>query len=91
MQRNEFGVFKVEVPTISGPVSLSIPKGASSGRRLRLKGKGIVRAGGSAPGDQYVRLKIVLPDGIDSAQEDIARRWREASSFDARAELRRKT
>lgn len=81
---------KVDVPTISGPVSMTIPKGASSGRRLRLKGKGLVHAKGRA-GDQYVRLKIVLPEKIDSTLEDLAKRWREQSSFDPRKNLRRQT
>ena len=81
---------KVDVPTISGTVSMSIPKGASSGRRLRLKGKGIARAG-SRPGDQYVRLRIVLPDKMTDEMEDLARRWRERSDFDPRKDLRRQT
>lgn len=81
---------KVEVPTISGEVSMIIPRGASSGHRLRLKGKGIA-AGRGAAGNQYVRLKIVLPEKIDDQMEDLARRWRDHAGFDARKELRRKT
>ena len=81
---------KVEVPTISGAVSMTIPKGASSGRRLRLKGKGVKTGKGTA-GDQFVRLKIVLPDKIDEQMEDLASRWRDHAGFDPREELRRKT
>ena len=81
---------KVDVPTISGAVSVTIPKGASSGRRLRLKGKGIAR-GKAKAGDQYVRLKIVLPDSIDSNLQELAERWRETSGFDPRKDLRRQT
>ena len=81
---------KVEVPTISGPVSMTVPKGASSGRRMRLKGKGIQRAGGKA-GDQYVRLQIVLPEKIDPDLEELAQRWRDHSDLDPRKELRRWT
>jgi DnaJ-class molecular chaperone len=81
---------KVDVPTISGTVSMSIPKGASSGRRLRLKGKGIVRPNGTT-GDQYVRLRIVLPDQVDGEMEELAKRWRERSGFDPRKDLRRQT
>jgi DnaJ-class molecular chaperone len=81
---------KVDVPTISGTVSMVIPKGASSGRRLRLKGKGVVRANGKA-GDQYVRLRIVLPDRVDRELEELATRWRERSDFDPRKDLRRLT
>lgn len=79
---------KIEIPTISGTVSLSVPKGTSSGRRLRLKGKGICPANQSA-GDQIVRLKIVLPDEIDHEMEDLARRWRKAVRHDPRKFMER--
>lgn len=55
---------KVTTPTIKGPVSLTIPKGASSGRVLRLRGRGVARPGGGS-GDQRVELRIVLPHHID--------------------------
>ena len=80
---------KIEVPTVKGPVSMAVPPGASSGQRLRLKGKGIKR--GSVEGDQMVRLKIVLPDKIDSNMRKLAESWRNVSDFDPRTELRRKT
>lgn len=82
---------KVEVPTIWGAVSMAIPKGASSGHRLRLKGKGIGAGKSGAAGDQFVRLKIVLPDRIDADMEALAKRWRDHAQFDPRTELRRKT
>lgn len=80
---------RVEVPTIEGAVSMAIPKGASSGQRLRLKGKGVRR--GKSVGDQTVRLKIVLPEKIDEDMRAMAERWRDASDFDPRAAMRRKT
>lgn len=61
---------RIKVPTIGGPVSLTIPANSNSGDVLRLKGRGVHPAGGSsegAPGDQYVTLKIVLPDTPDDA------------------------
>ena len=81
---------KIEVPMISGPVSMTVSKGASSGQRLRLKGKGVRPANGP-PGDQYVRLKIVLPDKIDTEMEDLARRWRETVRHDPRKNMGRVT
>lgn len=81
---------KVEVPTIEGAVAMTIPKGVSSGHRMRLKGKGIA-AGKNAGGDQFVRLKIVLPEKIDKQMEELAAGWREHASFDPRKELRRNT
>ncbi|MHA3977113.1 DnaJ C-terminal domain-containing protein [Halovulum sp. GXIMD14794] len=81
---------KVEVPTISGTVSMTIPKASSSGDRLRLKGRGIKPARG-APGDQFVRLKIVLPETVDAEMENLAKSWREKAAFDPRHKLRRRT
>ncbi|MGJ8606034.1 MAG: DnaJ C-terminal domain-containing protein [Marivita sp.] len=77
---------KIEVPTLSGKVSMSIPAGATSGQRLRLKGRGIKPAKG-AQGDQHVRLKIVTPRKIDAEMEAIARQWREHVDDDPRATL----
>ena len=60
---------RVEVPTIHGVVTATIPKGSSTGRTLRLKGKGI------SGGDQFVSLKIVLPKTIDRELESFIERW----------------
>jgi DnaJ-class molecular chaperone len=80
---------KVDVPTISGSVSMTIPPGTSSGQRLRLKGKGIKH--GQSAGDQFVRLKIILPKEINDDMRALAERWRDSTDLDPRAELRRKT
>jgi DnaJ-class molecular chaperone len=56
---------KVDVPTPSGVVALTIPGGSSSGSRLRLKGQGIRQRDGSA-GDLIVILQIRLPAAIDA-------------------------
>ena len=80
---------KVDVPTISGSVSMTIPPGTSSGQRLRLKGRGIKR--GKTAGDQLVRIKIVLPKAIDDEMRTLAARWRDSTDFDPRTDLRRKT
>lgn len=65
---------KITAPTIAGDVSITVPKNASSGAVLRLKGRGVAREG-KAPGDQYVKLKIVLPEGGDPDLEDFVRSW----------------
>lgn len=65
---------KIAAPTIAGEVSISVPKNSSSGAILRLKGRGVARDG-APPGDQYVKLKIVLPEGGDKELEDFVRRW----------------
>lgn len=79
---------KVEVPTVAGRVAVTIPKGATSGQTLRLRGKGVKRAAGHGHGDQLVRLKVAMPPRIDSELEDFLRRWRESHGYDPRADLR---
>jgi DnaJ-class molecular chaperone len=58
---------KVRVPTVDGPVMLSVPKGSTSGKILRLKGKGFTGKGG-ARGDQLVTLMVDVPDDPDLAR-----------------------
>lgn len=78
---------KIEVPTIAGPVKVSVPKGASSGQVLRLRGRGVEPAGRKA-GDQRIELKIVMPKTVD---EDLARfmeGWRKEHGYDPRKGLK---
>ncbi|MDP2079712.1 MAG: DnaJ C-terminal domain-containing protein [Pseudotabrizicola sp.] len=78
---------KVSAPTIAGPVSLTIPKGTSSGRVMRLRGRGVARASGKAAGDQFVELRIVLPPVVDDSLRAFMAEWRNTNSIDPRAEL----
>lgn len=77
---------KIQVPTIDGPVSLAIPKGASSGRILRLRGRGIASAKADA-GDQLVDLRIVLPPVMDDALVGFMESWRKSHRHDPRQSL----
>lgn len=74
---------KVETPTIAGPVKLTVPKGATGGQVLRLRGRGVASAG-QAPGDQLVELRIVTPPAIDADLEDFMQSWRESHGYDPR-------
>lgn len=65
---------QIDVPTPTGAVRMSVPKGANTGTRLRLRGKGAPRADGGH-GDEYVTLKVVLPDQPDAELEEFVRRW----------------
>ena len=78
---------KIDVPTISGTVRMTVPKGSNSGDVLRLKGRGIGRKG--AAGDQRVVLRVVMPDSVDPELEGFLRRWRESHRYDPRAKSRR--
>jgi DnaJ-class molecular chaperone len=77
---------KIDVPTPSGPVVMTVPKGANTGTVLRLRGKGAARADGSR-GDEYVTLKIVLPEKPDAELEEFARRWQAGQSQKPREHL----
>ena len=74
---------RVEVPTPSGPVTMTVPKGANSGTVLRLKGKGVPRGDGSR-GDEYVTLKVVLPDQPDPELETFVAGWRSGKAYNPR-------
>jgi DnaJ-class molecular chaperone len=65
---------EVRVPTTTGVVSMKVPKGSSTGAVLRLRGKGAPRPDGGR-GDQYVNLKVVLPDKIDPELEEFMTNW----------------
>ncbi len=76
---------KVKVPTPDGVVDLKIPPGSSSGKRMRLKGRGIPA---KTPGDFYVTLRIVMPKTIDAEQKALYEQLQKASSdFNPRAKL----
>ena len=75
---------KVEAPTVGGSVSLTVPKGSSSGTVLRLRGKGMPASGAKPAGDQYVTLKIALPRDGDRELEDFVRGWSARKPYDPR-------
>lgn len=68
------------VPTLSGPVRLRIPAGSSSGRLLRLRGRGMRLA--EEVGDQIVDLRIVVPSQLSEAEEALYRRLQELAESD---------
>jgi DnaJ-class molecular chaperone len=74
---------KVDVPTPTGPVTMTVPKGVSSGRVLRLKGKGVPRANGTR-GDEYVTLKVALPDKPDPELESFVAGWQAGRTHNPR-------
>ena len=88
---------KIDVPTVTGTVKVTIPEGASCGQTLRLKGKGVpAKSGkgvgaraGKPTGDQLVRLKIVLPDKTDPELVALAQKWRDGHGYNPRKELQK--
>jgi len=63
---------QVVVPTLEGPVRLRVPAGSSSGRLLRLRGRGL--RDGERCGDQLVEVRIVVPTELDEAEQALYRR-----------------
>lgn len=55
---------KIDVPTIDGPAEMTLPSGVQNGAKLRLKGKGVTNLKTKARGDQYIEIKLVMPDKI---------------------------
>lgn len=79
---------RIEVPTLGGPVHLTIPPGSQSGKRLRLKGRGLP---GRPPGDQYVVLHIQTPPAATAEIQEAYRRLAAAAPYDPRKAWRTRT
>lgn len=75
---------RVEAPTPAGAVMVNVPKGSNTGSVLRLRGRGVQRADGTA-GDCYVTLRVVLPDAPDPALEAFVEGWDAGKAHDPRA------
>lgn len=77
---------RVPVATLTGPVTMTIPKGSDTGRQLRLRAKGIrrKRRGAESVGDQYVTLKVVIGHSDDSELATFLEDWSKQHPFDPR-------
>ncbi|CAO4132893.1 DnaJ C-terminal domain-containing protein [Methylorubrum extorquens] len=78
---------RVEVPTPTGRVTMSIPKGSNTGKVLRLRGKGVPRPQGGH-GDMYVTLQVVLPEN-DPDLETFVTHWQRGLAHNPRRDLER--
>ncbi|HID81727.1 MAG TPA: J domain-containing protein [Chromatiales bacterium] len=74
----------VKVPTPDGAVDLKIPAGTTSGRKLRLKGRGIP---GKPPGDLYVIPQITLPPADNDAAKKLYQQMQQELAFNPRSKL----
>lgn len=82
---------KVNVPTISGKVALTIPPGSNTGSTLRLKGRGILDRRSKTRGDQYVKLRVVLPDKPDEKLKAFLEGWDAGKTHDPRRQMESQT
>ena len=74
----------ISVPTLGGPVDLKIPADSESGRKLRLRGRGLPGGAQGADGDQIVELEILAPRAHDDAQREAYAKMRDAFGSDWR-------
>lgn len=74
----------VTVPTLGGPVTLKIPKLSQSGKKMRLKGRGLP---GNPPGDQYITLQIVIPQTESEEMTSLYQQLAKSNPYNPRAHL----
>jgi DnaJ-class molecular chaperone len=72
--------------TIEGPILLKIPSGVNTGFKLKIKGKGLLRADKKSRGDQYVILTVMLPSKIDSDLSSFIKKWIKEHPYNPRSE-----
>ncbi|MGM0428457.1 MAG: DnaJ C-terminal domain-containing protein [Thermodesulfobacteriota bacterium] len=75
---------EVQVQTLDGSLTLKIPSGTQSGRKLRLKGKGMPNPKG-APGDLYVVAQIKVPRRLSKKEQELFQEMSKVSSFNPRS------
>jgi len=78
---------KIEVPTIEGKAEMKVPANSQGGQRLRLRGQGLNKRGGGR-GDQYVKLRIVVPTHPTEREKQLFQQLSEASRFNPRPDKR---
>jgi molecular chaperone DnaJ len=66
---------KVEIPTVDGMVTLTLPPGVQSGQHLKLTGKGVPHLGGGGVGDHYATIKVVTPAGLSERGKELIREF----------------
>jgi curved DNA-binding protein len=75
---------KVDVPTLDGLTTVTVPPGTPSGRKLRLRSKG---APGPTPGDLYVGIQIVPPSKVSAKGAELLQKFDQAEDFNPRANV----
>lgn len=75
---------EAELETLDGRVRIRIPAGTSSGRRIRVRGRGFPAAGSDAAGDLFAEVRIVVPTTLSARERELFQELRDASEFRAR-------
>jgi len=78
---------EIEVPTLRGKVSMKVPPETSGGKTFRLSGYGMPHVKGGGAGDQYVRVRVVLPSGLSEAERKLFEELKQLRRDSPRAHL----
>jgi molecular chaperone DnaJ len=78
---------KIEIPTVDGMVSLTLPQGVQTGQQLKLKGKGVPHLGGGGLGDHYVAIHVVTPGGLSERGKELLQELERLHPSNPRAHL----
>jgi molecular chaperone DnaJ len=70
---------EIEVPTLHGKVKLKVPAGTQTGKKFRLKGKGVPNVRGYGVGDQYIIVRIITPTKLSDKQKQLLKEFAELS------------
>jgi DnaJ-class molecular chaperone len=79
---------RVEIPTIDGKTTMTLPAGTQNGRKFRLRGKGVPHLKGDGRGDQYVTVKVVLPETLDAYSRKLVEELDKRHPLEPRAQMR---
>jgi molecular chaperone DnaJ len=71
---------RIEVPTLDGPSTVTVPPGTQPGTVLRLRGKGLPEFGGSRMGDLYLRIEVRVPESLSREERSLYEKLRERGS-----------
>jgi curved DNA-binding protein len=74
---------EVQVPTLNGRITVKVPSGSRAGQKLRVRGKGLPKPGGSE-GDLYAVLQVVTPSVLSEREKELYRELQQVSSFNPR-------
>jgi curved DNA-binding protein len=76
----------VALQTLDGSVRVKVPAGSSSGRKIRLKGKGYPNAQ-KERGDLYAEIRVEVPTTLSAEEKELLEKWAAISRFNPRAEV----
>jgi molecular chaperone DnaJ len=79
---------RVDVPTVDGMATMVIPPETSSGQVFRLREKGVPHLKGGGQGDQYVTVKVVVPQNLDERSQQLLREFARLNPSDPRRDLK---